>query len=82
MPAPSADAADQDGCLDGIVGISVGAGSPRSCPLYCLLSESEAGGSHIPELGTVDDDLEGPLARQLHDLCQKRAGQVGSADDE
>lgn len=51
-------------------------------PLYCLLSESEAGGSHIPELGPVDDDLEGPLAGQLRDLSEQRSGQVGSADDE
>ncbi len=51
-------------------------------PLYCLLSESKASRSHVPELRTIDDDLEGPLTRQLRDLREQRTRQVGSANDE
>ena len=51
-------------------------------PLYCLLSESKASRSHVPELRTIDDDLEGPLAGQLCDLRKQRARQVRSANDE
>ena len=51
-------------------------------PLYCLLSESKASRSHVPELRTIDDDLEGPLAGQLCDLSKQRTRQVGSANDE
>ena len=71
------------GCLDGIWGISVG-GQDRHdpAPLSYLLSDCETGGSDIPELGAVDDDLEGPLAGQLRDLSEQWSGQVGSADDE
>ena len=51
-------------------------------PLYCLLSESKASRSHVPELRTIDDDLEGPLTGQLRDLRKQRTRQVGSANDE
>ena len=51
-------------------------------PLYCLLSESKASRSHVPELRTIDDNLEGPLAGQLRDLSKQRTRQVGSANDE
>ena len=51
-------------------------------PLYFLLSESKASRSHVPELRTIDDDLEGPLAGQLCDLGKQWTRQVGSANDE
>ena len=51
-------------------------------PLHCLLSESKASRSHVPELRTINDDLEGPLAGQLRDLSEQRTGEVGGADDE
>ena len=37
---------------------------------------------HVPVLGPVGEDLEGPLAGQLCDLSKQRTRQVGSANDE
>ena len=37
---------------------------------------------HVPVLGPVGEDLEGPLAGQLCDLSKQRTRQVGSVNDE
>lgn len=81
MPVASTGAADQDGYPIELGHMSRGRIVPI-LPLYCLPSESNTGGSHVPGFGAVDDDLEGPLAGQLRDLRKQRTRQVGSANDE